>query len=317
MGADVVNMSFGAPAWSALERRAIARAGAAGVLTVAAAGNQARDNDALRWSAGEAIPPSYPASYDLPALVSVAASNDRDEYGYETGCAAANGGDPEPCFFTNWGGESVDLVAPGVDVVGTWLGGTSVVASGTSMAAPFVAGVAALVASLHPAYGPEELRAALLNGADRPSSLAGFATLTDGRVNADAALVANPRFDLEPSDGTLEGAKLLGLQHSGRLRAIEDVNDVYRRRLVEGERYSVELDVPAGSDFDLYVWEPGTKDLWPVDGGCGFSCALAARGVRGAGTDEAFVLEPISTGWYWFVVTVRKGSGSYTLRVAQ
>jgi subtilisin family serine protease len=314
MGADVINMSFAAVTWSMFERKAIAAAGARGVLSVAAAGNQARDNDGLLWADGEPIGPAYPASYELESLVSVAASNDHDEYAYETGCAFRQGGDPEGCYFTNWGSESVDLAAPGVDIV-TTDPGDYVPVNGTSFAAPFVAGIAGLLKSVHPEYSAEELRAALVNSVDRPSTLSGFPTFTDGRVNAEAALSASTVVEARPSDGSIAGARPIGGSRSARLDDFDDVNDVYQRRLVEGSRYLVRLDVPAGVDFDLYVWRPGTRDVWPVDMSCGFSCALVDAGVGGRGRGESVVVRARASGSYYFVVTAVSGRGRYTLEI--
>ncbi len=80
------------------------------------------------------------------------ASNDLDRYGYRTGCDLRGGG--AKCVFTNWGHTSVDLAAPGVDIVSTFLAGGYTTFNGTSMSAPFVSGVAGLVLSLNPSYTP-------------------------------------------------------------------------------------------------------------------------------------------------------------------
>ena len=159
-GADIINMSLGAHFWSKIERNVLAFAGENGVLVVAAAGNEFLDNDELTWTQGGPVAPSYPASYDLPNIISVAASNDYDQYGYFTGCAGAGGG--SECFFTNYGHTSTDLAAPGVDIFSTYLSGGYATFNGTSIV-PFVAGVAGLVISNHPQYSPEQVRNAILN----------------------------------------------------------------------------------------------------------------------------------------------------------
>jgi subtilisin family serine protease len=143
-GASIMNMSFGGQAWSPLMRAAIKQAGASGVLAVVAAGNSASDNDSLFIDgAGHLHSPSYPASFDLPTIISVAASTDHDRYGFATGCAMSFGA--STCLFTNRGHDSVDLAAPGVDIYSAYPGGTYVMDDGTSMAAPFVSGVAGLI----------------------------------------------------------------------------------------------------------------------------------------------------------------------------
>jgi hypothetical protein len=66
----------------------------------------------------ESVSRMYPASYELPHIVSVAASDHHDEYASHTWCE--KGGTPEwRCLFSSWGVESVDLAAPGSDVVST------------------------------------------------------------------------------------------------------------------------------------------------------------------------------------------------------
>lgn len=315
MGADIMNLSFSGSFWSKFERKAIARAGAEGVLTIAAAGNEDRDNDRLLWEDGDRIGPTYPASYDLPSIVSVAASNDHDQYAYATDCYYENGEDATGCYFTNWGIESVDLAAPGVDIVSTYPGGLFLVDDGTSMASPFVAGVAGLIKAEHPTFAPEQIRGALINSVDLPQELSGFWTLTDGRVDANAALNASPNLSTTPSDGSISGARSIGERKVARLNAITDGNDVYEKRLTKGTRYSVQLDVPSGTDFDVYVWKPGTLDIWQVDGGCGFSCALADAGELGRGMDEHVIFKARSAGTYYFLVSAVDGEGRYVLSV--
>ena len=89
-----INASFGGSDPSDLEREAIAALGDAGVLFIAAAGNNNADNDRI---------PFYPASYNLPNIISVAASDHND--------ARAS--------FSNFGATSVHIAAPGVDIVST------------------------------------------------------------------------------------------------------------------------------------------------------------------------------------------------------
>ena len=164
--ADVINLSLGSPVWAKSERAAIDRAGRNGVLVVIAAGNASSDNDIPLYASDTshlvvASAPSYPATYTLKNILSVAASNDRDQYGYFSQCR----GSTIPlwkCGFTSWGHDSVDVAAPGVDILSTVKvtqgPGTYAdydVFDGTSMASPMVAGIATgLVLSEHPAYSP-------------------------------------------------------------------------------------------------------------------------------------------------------------------
>ncbi len=140
--------------------RAVAYATDQGVLNVAAAGNDSRDltdKGIDTSSPNDTVPVDRPVAdtcldlpTELPGVLSVAA----------TGSAG------DKADFSNYGLGKIALAAPGVDVWSTTLGGTYGARSGTSMAAPHVAGVAALLASRMPGATPAELTAALLQEAD-------------------------------------------------------------------------------------------------------------------------------------------------------
>jgi subtilisin family serine protease len=161
-GARVTNNSYGGDSYSQAMADAIAYAGAHGVLFVTAAGNSGADLDAS---------PSYPASYQLPNVITVAATDNTDSLAY----------------FSDVGAASVDLGAPGVDVYSTWPGGGYRMESGTSMAAPAVAGAAALVESADPSATPAGVRALLDGTAHAVPDLAGV-TRSGGRLDVNAAL---------------------------------------------------------------------------------------------------------------------------------
>jgi subtilisin family serine protease len=245
----------------------------------------------------------FPASFDLPGIVSVAASNDHDEYGFATGCYIATRSDA--CSFTSFGHDSVDVAAPGVDIISTTPGASYATEDGTSFSAPMVAGVAGLVKSLHPTLSPLQLRNAVLNSVNRPASLAGGWTATSGRVNAASALVAPTGTTVPLSSGNVLTAKVTRGRSNGSLSYPKNVNDVYKARLRGGINYGVLLDVPAGRDFDLYVWKPGTVQIWQFEpscngrGGCQWLLVSSAR-AKGTGT-------------YYFQVTSYFSSGKYRL----
>ncbi len=161
-GARVINASWGGGNFSAAMQAAISAANNAGVLFVAAAGNSSNNNDNA---------PSYPADYNLPNVISVAATDDADTL----------------AGFSNFGANSVDLGAPGVRILSTVPGNAYASFNGTSMAAPHVTGVAALVIASNPGIGIPALRAALLDNVDPVADLAGR-TVTGGRLNAFKAL---------------------------------------------------------------------------------------------------------------------------------
>ena len=159
-GADVVNCSWGGQGHGqpAVIGRAIERAEAAGVLVVAAAGNWGVDIDRLRF---------WPAASTASNVVSVGASDALDRR----------------AFFSNYGAQNVDLFAPGYMIYSTFPGATYRAASGTSMAAPFVSGAAALLLSADPSLDAAAVAERLRAGADRIGGLSGLA-VSGGRLSA-------------------------------------------------------------------------------------------------------------------------------------
>jgi subtilisin family serine protease len=117
-------------------------------------------------------------------------------------CVGATDANDQPASFSNYGATSVDLSAPGVNIVSTWINSAEATprysyASGTSMATAFVAGTLALMRARNPALGAVASKAELLASADQRASLAGKSVST-GRLNAAAAVLAASPVD---SDG--------------------------------------------------------------------------------------------------------------------
>src|SRR5262245_1940375 len=144
----VMSNSWGGGPYSQALLDAINAGGDAGILFVAAAGNSGLDAD---------VDPMYPAAYDSPYVVSVAATDRNDVY----------------ASFSNYGETSVDLAAPGVEIQSTMPGNTYGTLSGTSMATPHVSGAAALVWSQFPDLTPLQVKARLLSGVDDISAVPG------------------------------------------------------------------------------------------------------------------------------------------------
>jgi hypothetical protein len=164
-GADVMNNSWADDVYSQALADAITVADQHNSLFVAAAGNNGTDNDSS---------PTYPASYDLPNVVAVAATDNTDNR----------------AFFSNTGRRSVDLGAPGVDIYSTWPGGNYQYLSGTSMATPHVAGAAALAKAAFPSASAVGLKALLLGTVDPKPALA-TTTSSGGRLNIGNAVACN------------------------------------------------------------------------------------------------------------------------------
>lgn len=158
----VINASWGSTQYSKALEDAIRAAGEQGILFVAAAGNSGTDNDKRSH---------YPSNYNLPNVISVAALDRTDSL----------------ASFSNFGIKTVHVAAPGRDILSTWLGDDYREASGTSMAAPQVSGVAALILSAEPKLSVEKLRERILKSVDKIDSLNGKIA-SGGRINAAKAL---------------------------------------------------------------------------------------------------------------------------------
>lgn len=174
-GAKVSNNSWGGGAYSQALRDAIEVAGLNGHLFVAAAGNTGTDNDAI---------PHYPSSYDLPYVVAVAATDSSDLL----------------ADFSCYGALSVDLAAPGVNVLSTYPGSQYVNMDGTSMATPFVSGAAALLLSRNATLDPLGIKRVLLQGVDRLDSLTGKVA-SGGRLNLARVVGGSQVLNLSFDDG--------------------------------------------------------------------------------------------------------------------
>lgn len=184
-GARIINGSFGGPTFSQTELDAINALEANDILFVVAAGNEDSNTDLSQLE--------YPANYNAPNIVAVAATNRQDEI----------------ASFSSYGPTSVDVAAPGLQIVSTAVNFNNLAATnlysthpndvaGTSFASPYTAGVAALLRMQFPSAKYPEIKARLIEGAD-PGLGTDFGTRPDarrtagGRVNAANSLTLAAR----------------------------------------------------------------------------------------------------------------------------
>jgi subtilisin family serine protease len=164
----VLNNSYGGGGYSQAAADAINALGQSGILFVAAAGNDAANNDTS---------PHYPANYSLSNVISVTSTDSND---------LLSG-------FSDFGVHAVMMGAPGSSILSTTPNNTYSVFSGTSMATPQVTGAAALLAAANPNLSVSQIRALLAFNGDPIAALAGK-TLTGRRLsvfNSLQALAAN------------------------------------------------------------------------------------------------------------------------------
>jgi subtilisin family serine protease len=167
-----INASWGGGGFSQALLEAIARAGRADILFIAAAGNGGDD----KLGDDNDRAPEYPASYDTTALA-----------GYDSVISvAATGLSDELTAFSNYGSSHVDLAAPGAYILSTTPQNGYRYFNGTSMATPHVTGAAALI-SAATGLTARDLRTRMLAAIDPVSSLQGRMA-TGGRLNVRAAL---------------------------------------------------------------------------------------------------------------------------------
>ncbi len=162
-GVHLTSNSWGGGGFSVAMETAIEDARQNDILFIAAAGNSNQDTD---------LQPHYPSNYNLPNVISVAATDHNDLL----------------ASFSSYGPTTVHLAAPGVATLSCGLGGSYRLASGTSMATPHVSGVCALIKAINPAATSSEIKDQLVQSVDVLPQLEGK-VISGGRLNALKALL--------------------------------------------------------------------------------------------------------------------------------
>ncbi len=175
----VLSNSWGGGGYDQVMADAISDLADEGILFAAAAGNDGTDNDSS---------PHYPSNYENANVISVASTTSSDDMSY----------------FSNYGAAGVDLGAPGSSILSTTLGNSYSSYSGTSMAAPHVAGAAALLLSINDQLTVSEMKTILMDTGDSISALSGN-TVSGKRLNlknaVDAVQPPEPGINLVNTSG--------------------------------------------------------------------------------------------------------------------
>ncbi len=181
-GAKVLSNSWGGGGFSNSLLDAIAYAYEKKVVFVAAAGNASSNNDSA---------PTYPANYAVPNLISVAATTDLD------GLAS----------FSNYGSRTVHMGSPGSSIWSTYPNDLYGRASGTSMATPFVSGLAALMVREAPTMNGYQVKQLIFNASVPVSSLSSK-TVTKARLNIYNGLMSAKGASVDPSQPEFNAASI-------------------------------------------------------------------------------------------------------------
>ncbi|MHC4926823.1 MAG: S8 family serine peptidase [Planctomycetota bacterium] len=179
MGADIMSNSWGGGSYDQSLKDAIDAAGAAGIIFVAAAGNDSVNNDTY---------PHYPSSYTSDNVIAVMSTDDEDRRS----------------SFSCWGPTSVDIAAPGTSILSCEPGNRYQYLSGTSMATPHVAGACALLRSISPGLSVADTKDILFNSVDLVSAMSGLC-VSEGRLNLNNAVLETtvPWIEFDIEQGTL------------------------------------------------------------------------------------------------------------------
>ena len=312
-GARVINISAGGPGYSQAFQNTVNWAYARGALIVASVGNEGEDDNEI----------NYPAGYDH--VLGVGAQCDGNVSFPD--CPKAYG----LARFTNHNG-SLDVIAPGVNIVSSVplrvhdreIAPGYAMKDGTSMAAPFVAGVAALVFGSHPGITPEQVTRLI---EDTATDLGPRGRDDDsgwGIVNpASAVLAAAGPDDVEEINDTIasvQGFLKNALEPPSNdavtawIDRFDDPVDIYPVRLRAGQTTRVTVTYRRGL-IGLWLWAPGTRST-PRSPAKAGTPGLLATAARAGARRQTIVFRPKRSGIHYVQVRALRGTpGSYRLTV--
>ncbi|MHA2895487.1 S8 family peptidase [Bacillus cereus] len=213
-GVKITNNSWGGGGFNQTLYDAIQQSNS---LFIAASGNNGTNADQT---------PMYPAAYSLSNILSVASITNKGSLS----------------SFSNYGKTSVDVAAPGTDILSTLPNNSYGFYSGTSMATPHVSGVAALIQSAYPSYSPTEIKNKIMNNTSPLSTLTNK-VLTGGLINAGKALQTYQpiSYESEPNNDIASANSLpFNRPLNGSLNQ-NDAQDIFK------------IDVPSKMDLSISV----------------------------------------------------------------
>ena len=245
----ITNNSYGGGEYSAIFEEAVQNYKG---LFVAAAGNEKNNND---------LHPSYPANFDSPNIITVAAADWQ-----------------EPLSdFSNYGKNTVHIAAPGSDIMSTWPDGGYNSISGTSMASPYVAGVAALVLAKNPGFTTAQVKAAVLNGA---VSLPQYANRIQSGRSLDAYYALYPTRVPVQSVSVIPESLTLNIGDTGRLTAEVFPTNAHGRVLWESSDPGTAMVFQDGSVTGLQAGTATITARSYIDPGRSASATVTVTGVH-------------------------------------
>ncbi len=273
-GANVISMSLGGPTFSATENSAFQNAANNGLLSIAAAGNDG--NSSL----------SYPSSYD--SVMSVAAVDSNKNV----------------ASFSQFNAQ-VEIAAPGVNVESTWKNNSYNTISGTSMATPHVAGVAALVWSYHPTCTAQNIRDALnATAEDRGAA---------GRDNFYGFGIVKALDAKNYLDNGCDGGGTPPPPPPGN-NVLQNGVAVNNLSAATGNEANYTMEVPAGAtnlSFDMSGGS-GDADLYVKFGSAPTTSSYDCRPYRN-GNSESCPIANAQTGTYYVMVRAFSGYSGVSL----